>query len=198
MRKEESVIQYYVLIAKLKDVIRTGWINNHIERDRVESVAEHVYSTQNLALAMYFTYRSYYEQKGVNLEKVILMLAVHELEEVFIGDIPMYAKTNFDKKVEGHKAVCKVLENLVDSDSIKDLIFEFDDKQTEDAKFAYHCDKMDCDIQARMYDEEDCFDSSDLSFSDHWMSQDEHHYVDDDNFMDIFHYIKNNKILRLK
>ena len=56
MKREEKVIRYYVLCNKLKNVIRTGWLNWNVTKDRVESVAEHVYATQMLALAMYSEY----------------------------------------------------------------------------------------------------------------------------------------------
>ena len=35
----ESVVKYYVLCNKLKDVIRTGWKDWNVTKDRVESVA---------------------------------------------------------------------------------------------------------------------------------------------------------------
>ena len=43
MTKEERVIKYYVLCNKLKNVIRTGWLNWKVNQDRIESVAEHIY-----------------------------------------------------------------------------------------------------------------------------------------------------------
>ena len=43
MSKAKNVIRYYVLCNKLKDVIRTGWKDWNVKRDRVESVAEHIY-----------------------------------------------------------------------------------------------------------------------------------------------------------
>ena len=52
MSREQNVINYYVLCNKLKDLIRTGWINWNVKRDRIESVAEHIYGVQQLAIAM--------------------------------------------------------------------------------------------------------------------------------------------------
>ena len=75
MKKPEKVLSYYVLCNKLKNTIRTGWENWHVNADRVESIAEHVYGVQMLAIAMASEYK--YE---IDLEKVILMLAIHELE----------------------------------------------------------------------------------------------------------------------
>ena len=81
MSKEENVIRYYVLCNKLKNVIRTGWKDWHVDRERIESVAEHIFGVQMLAIAM----NSEYEY-NVDISKVIMMLAVHELEEILIGD----------------------------------------------------------------------------------------------------------------
>lgn len=52
MEKAKNVVRYYVLCNKLKDVIRTGWKDWNVKRERVESVAEHVFGTQSLAIAM--------------------------------------------------------------------------------------------------------------------------------------------------
>ena len=52
MSKEKNVINYYVLCNKLKNVIRTGWLDWNVTRDRVESIAEHIFGVQSLAIAM--------------------------------------------------------------------------------------------------------------------------------------------------
>ena len=82
MSKEERIINYYMLCNKLKDIVRSGWKVWNIKRERVESIAEHIYGVQMLAIAMKSEY-----QYDINLEKVILMLAIHELGETVIGDL---------------------------------------------------------------------------------------------------------------
>ncbi len=52
MLTEENVINYYVLCNKLKNVIRTGWKDWKVKRDRIESIAEHIFGVQMLAIAM--------------------------------------------------------------------------------------------------------------------------------------------------
>jgi 5'-deoxynucleotidase YfbR-like HD superfamily hydrolase len=52
MSKESNVINYYVLCNKLTNVIRTGWKDWNVNRSRLESVAEHIYGVQMLAIAM--------------------------------------------------------------------------------------------------------------------------------------------------
>ena len=206
MTNEEKVINYYVLAAKLKDVIRKGWMNVCVERKRLESVAEHVYSCQNLAIGMYFVYKP-----NINLEKVILMIAVHEVEEIVIGDIAVSDPEYKHAKDNAHEIVANILSILGDADKIKDLIFEFDARETDEAKFAYLCDKLDCDIQAKIYSEENSFNIETLrkkdnlftshivtgeeSLSDVWLPYDKHIYEGNKDFMAVFNYISNNEIL---
>ena len=52
MCKEQKVLNYYVLCNKLKNVIRTGWKVWNVKRERLESVAEHIFGVQMLAIAM--------------------------------------------------------------------------------------------------------------------------------------------------
>ena len=37
-------------------------------------------------------------------------------------------------------------------------LLEFDDHKTKEANFAYQCDKLECDIQSKLYDQEGCVD----------------------------------------
>ena len=132
MEKAQKVIKYYVLCNKLKDVIRTGWKDWNVSRERVESVAEHIYGVQMLAIAM----KSEYEY-DIDIEKVIMMLAVHELEEILIGDLTCFQISKEEKQKIGHDAVDKVLNGLLDKRKIKDLILESDERLTKEAIFAY-------------------------------------------------------------
>ncbi len=58
-----------------------------------------------------------------------------------------------------------ILKDFLGKDEISALLDEYNDRKTEEAKFAYHCDKLDCDIQIKLYDQEGCFDLNKL-FSD--------------------------------
>ena len=208
MNREQRVIDFYVLTNKLKNVIRTGWLNWHVNSDRVESVAEHVYGVQMLALAMYSEYK--YE---LDIKKVIFMLAIHELEETIIGDLTFKQISSEDKKIIGHEAVEKILSGLLSGEEIKKIIYEFDEGITEEAKFAYHCDKLECDLQCKLYDEAGCVRYEDQTHSDnhredimealrtgtstwsyHWLSYDRPKYLDDDNFLSVLDYAIDNKI----
>ena len=74
MEKEKKVITYYVLCNKLKNIIRTGWKDWNVQRERLESVAEHIFGVQMLAIAMKSEYNY-----DIDILKVIMMIAIHEL-----------------------------------------------------------------------------------------------------------------------
>ena len=136
---------------KLKNVIRTGWKNWNVERERVESVAEHIFGVQMLAIAM----KSEYEY-DIDIMKVIFMLAVHELGEIVIGDLTMFEISKEEKAKREKEAVHKILCGLLDGKEIENLFTEFDSHSTKEAMFAYQCDKLECDLQSKLYDEEGC------------------------------------------
>ena len=137
MTKKENVINYYVLCNKLKNVIRTGWKDWNVQSDRIESVAEHIFGVQMLALAMYSEY-----QYDIDIMKVIFMLAVHELGETVIGDLTQFQISKEDKEKIEHEAVHKILLDLHDGEQIEKLFLEFDSHSTKEALFSYQCDKL--------------------------------------------------------
>lgn len=209
--KEENVVRYYALCNKLKNVIRTGWKDWNVKRDRLESVAEHIFGVQMLAIAM----KSEYDYEDVDIRKVLYMLAVHELEEIYIGDLTLFQISTCQKKELGHKAVKKVLGNLIDKTQIESLIFEFDERKTKEAKFAYQCDKLECDLQSKIYDEENCVNLRDQAdnptfndkrvqdllksgrtFSEMWLIFGQNSYDYDKNFTAVSNYALDNDILK--
>ena len=79
------------------------------------------------------------------------MLALHETEEILIGDITIYDKERLaTKKEAGRKAVEKLFK-VGNSKKFLDAIAEFEKRETKEAKFAYMCDKMEADLQAFIY-----------------------------------------------
>ena len=147
MSKENNVFKFYKACNVLKDTIRTGWKDWKVNRDRLESVAEHIYGTQMLALAMQSEYKY-----DIDLMKVINMLAIHELGECVIGDFVFYDIDAKEKERLEHNAVHDMLGNLMDRDYIESLFLEFDACETNEAKFAFQCDKLECDLQCKLYD----------------------------------------------
>lgn len=207
MKKCENVFNFYVLCNKLKHLIRTGWKDWNVKGDRLESVAEHIYGTQMLAIAMYSMYKY-----DIDIAKVICMLAVHELEEISIGDLTLFQISKEEKEKLGHEAVSKILGNLFDKDKIMNLVIEFDERKTKESVFAYFCDKLECDLQAKLYDDNNLVDLSNqpnnisindsevkslleqgFSFSEMWLLFSQNRYNYDNNFLEVSNYALNKR-----
>ena len=209
MEKEKNVINYYVLCNKLKNVIRTGWKDWNVQRERLESVAEHIFGVQMLAIAMKSEYNY-----NVDISKVILMIAIHELWETIIWDLTEFQISREEKERIEHEAVHKILKDLVDGEDIEKIFLEFDEHKTKEANFAYQCDKLECDLQCKLYDEEWCVDltkqkscnaaenekvqqllKENKTWSDMWLQYDSENISYDENFMAMINYAQNHKIL---
>lgn len=212
MAKEENVINYYVICNKLKNIIRTGWKDWNVKKERLESVAEHIFGTQMLAIAMNSEY-----QYDIDIMKVIFMLAIHELGETIIGDLTQFQISKDEKIKIEHDAVKEILSNLLEKKQIEELFLEFDSHKTKEAMFAYQCDKLECDLQSKLYDEEGCVDLNHQennktmdnklvkqllqeknSWSEMWLKFGQSIYPYDDNFIAVSNYALNNNIKKLK
>ena len=161
-----------------------------------------------LALAIYFQF-SY----KLDINKVIYMLAIHELEEIEIGELAFFETTREEKLINGKKATNYILKDFLGKDEISALLDEYNERKTDEAIFAYHCNKLECDIQMKLYDQEECFDlndqpnnpiindpnvkkvlNSEKNISNAWIEFDRSKYEDDKNFIAIIDYLKKHEI----
>ena len=206
--KIKNIMSFYALCSKLKDTIRKGPLTWNANRKRIESVAEHIYGVQMLAISIYYQFGY-----KLDLNKVIYMLAIHELEEIEIGDLAFYETTKEDKLKKGKNATDLILKDLVGKEEISNLLDEYNERKTEEAIFAYHCDKLECDVQMMLYDQEGCFDlnnqpnnpiidlpsvrkalDSESSISNAWIEFDRSKFEDDPVFIEIINWLKDNNI----
>lgn len=147
MTDTQKILDLYFVTNKLKNVLRQGWVNWQVEDARVESIAEHIYGTLMLAVSICAN-----TNQDIDLYKVALMLALHEVEEIIIGDIAFFdIEKQKTKKEDGKRAVNKIFENCVNKDEFLNIIAEFEECKTKESKFAKACDKLEADLQAYLY-----------------------------------------------
>ncbi len=205
----KSTMRFYLLATQLKYKIRSGWDETHwnVSKERIESIAEHIYGTCILALSIDSEFETY-----LDISKVIKMLVLHELGEVVIGDITPFDNITPEEKMQiEHEAIKEVLGDLIKKEEYFALLLEFDERKTREAIFAYHCDKLEADIQAKVYQDMGCqnplnkqennvvFKSKKVrqmvqngakTAFDIWYEWDKSLYVDDKNFSALLDYIK--------
>ncbi len=102
---------------------------------------------------------------------------------------------------------------LTGKKEIKALVDEFEKQESEEAIFAYHCDKLENDLQIKLYEQEGClsldnqesnpiinspkvkpFIDAEDTISNAWLEFDRKKLADDSIFTDILNYLKENDI----
>ena len=204
--KMHHVIHFYLFANKLKYKIRTGWLEIAIQKERIESVAEHIYGTLILAIGL----DSEYDLK-LDMYKVLKMLTLHELEEILIPDYTIRSSITPEQKIEeGRQAVHQVTQGLLKQNEIEELLEEFNHRQSKEAIFFFFFDKNECDFQAKLYDLEGVMDfeetRKDLAYygdkanaiekkvrnaSDFWIELDKPIYAEDEKFKQLIKEIQN-------
>ena len=203
-----DVFSTFVVIVGVKISAKEADEKHQYGHERLESVAEHIFGVQMLAIAM----QSEFEYE-IDLMKVIFMLAIHELGETIIGDLTRFQISREEKKKLEQEAVHKILSGLLDGKQIEELFLEFDTQETAEAKFAYQCDKLECDLQCKLYDEEGCVDlnnqegnstvndlqvrkllQTSASWSEIWLKFGQQIYPYDENFRKVSEFAMNHKI----
>ena len=142
-----------------------------------------------------------------------MMLLLHELGEIEIGDITPFDGVSREEKVRMEReAIRRMLGDLVKGEEYYDLLLEFDEKKTKEAIFAYYCDKMDANLQAKIYQDMGCQNSlaeqeNNVAFKDErvqeiikdggvkqvfdiWYEFNKPLYKDDENFARLLDYMK--------
>ena len=146
------------------------------------------------------------------------MLVLHEIEEIKIGDLTPFDKvTKEEKRKIGKKAVEEVLSTLDKKVQYIELIEEFENMKTNESMFAKMCDKLEADIQCKLYCEENCIDinkkenayllkdsriekllnNGEKTVADLFIENDRPIYTDT-IFEKIANYIKNNDLLKMR
>ena len=203
----ENILKFYCLANTLKYKLRQGWVQINLSSERQESIAEHIYGTLILAISIVYEYKL-----DIDLYKVLKMLTLHELEEIKIGDLTIRDNiTKQEKNKLGEIAVHEITNGLISQEEIENLIHEFNDRTTKEAKFCYLIDKIECDFQAKIYDllgymnydevkkDLDYYTDYDAKLealkaknaSDIWLLYDKHLYKDNDIFIKLLDNIKN-------
>ena len=162
-------------------------------------------------------YSEFEFELDIDLYKVIIMLVLHEIEEVKIGDLTPFDKVTKEEKRElGKQAVQDVLKNLNKKEQYIDLIEEFENMETKESVFAKMCDKLEADIQCKLYCEENRLDINNSKNQKHLEDERVHKllekgektvadlFIENDKpiftekiFEDIANYIKVNKLKEL-
>lgn len=130
-------LAFFTEADKLKSISRANWVRSD---KRFESVAEHVWHTT--LLAMIFADAA---PDGTDHNRVRDLLTVHDLVEVYAGDVPIWDQVEGDDLEAREHAAGVRLTALLPPDvrsRIDPLWREFQDQKTLDSRFARAIDAL--------------------------------------------------------
>ena len=138
MAETKDLVSSIEFLNKFKQIERFSIIK---KKGRRESDAEHSW---HLVLTLWLL-SEYYEKK-IDLDKAIKIALVHDLPEIIAGDVYAHSTevTKEQKKENEEKAmdeICNKIPKKI-AKEIKELWEEYEDRETEEAKFVWLTDKL--------------------------------------------------------
>jgi putative hydrolase of HD superfamily len=144
-KKQSILIPFFQYVLQLKSVKRAGWVSKvHISNP--ESVADHTFSM--CAISMVLS-----DMLGLDTEKVMKMVILHDLAESITGDYMPGEITKKHKLSQEKKAMNSILCCLPSNirSNYKKIWLEYILNKTHVARFVHKTDKIDMVLQARQY-----------------------------------------------
>ncbi|MCC3864420.1 HD domain-containing protein [Terrisporobacter petrolearius] len=151
MNNTNQVIEFIKEIENLKSVTRTAWTKT----GRRESTAEHSWRLAMLLMVLEEDF------KDVDINKAIKMSLVHDLGELYDGDISAKLQGADDNKSHmEERAMKRMLTTLPESlsEKIYDLWKEYNECSTKEAKLVKAMDKLETIVQHNQGKNTDDFD----------------------------------------
>lgn len=124
-------------IDRLKGIIRMSPL---IDQSRRENSAEHSWH-----LAMYALVLSEHAAAPVDVVRVVKMLLLHDIVEIDAGDTPLHDPTAHAAQAEREQLAAERIFGLLpdaQAAEFRDLWFEFEAGQSDDARFAKALDRF--------------------------------------------------------
>ncbi len=140
-----AVLEVLQLAERLKFELRHSWLSN----GRQESVAEHTWRMSLMAILL-----EPLLDEQVDLSRLLKMIVIHDLVEAEAGDVSVLdqirnPELRILKQQREELAINRIREMLskANGQEIYDLFFEFEEKQTFEAKVANAIDKLEVQLQ---------------------------------------------------
>jgi putative hydrolases of HD superfamily len=139
----EGLTNFLYEMGLLKRYKRTGWMIAGI--DNPESIAEHSFRTAIIGYLLAV-------MEGADPAKTAALCLFHDTQETRIGDVPSvgkaYVVTAPNPEVTADQVAGFPAEA---SQAVRELVEEYEARQSPEARLAKDADKLECLIQAREY-----------------------------------------------
>lgn len=141
------IVRAYFELNQLKGLFRQGWLRRGLSEARCESVADHAFAAAVLAL---WVAQAYYPD--LDLGRVIQLVLIHELGEIYAGDIiPTDGVLPQEKHGLEADSIREVVGKLSSGEACLQIWEEFEAGQTPEARFVRQIDRLEMGLQAGVY-----------------------------------------------
>ncbi len=133
----QQQISFIVEIDKMKDILRR---TNLINDKRRENDAEHSWHIAVMAVLLFE-----YADAEVDILKVIKMLLIHDLVEIYAGDTYAYDEEGYKDKAKREASAAKRVYSLLPVDQaleLRGLWEEFEEHKSTESRFAAAMDVL--------------------------------------------------------
>jgi putative hydrolase of HD superfamily len=142
------LVEAYIELNNLKVLFRQGWLRRGVPEARCESVAEHVFS---MAVLGWWILDAAFPE--LDPAKVLRMTLVHELGEIYIGDIvPADGVDPLVKYQREREGFIQVTGKLPKASEYLTLWEEFERGETPEARFVRQLDRLEMGFQALVHE----------------------------------------------
>ena len=134
----QKILSFIVEVDKIKNIMRRTLL---IDGSRRENDAEHSWHLAIMAMLL----TEYADDKNFTLDKVLKMVIVHDLVEIYAGDTFAFdVKGNLEKEDKEKKAADKLFGQLPSNQGkqLRKLWEEFDEAKTPEARYAAALDRL--------------------------------------------------------
>jgi putative hydrolase of HD superfamily len=139
MKELEQQLNFLLQIDQLKAIYRQTTVKN--DNNRQENSAEHSWHIAIVAQVL-----QQYAEHNIDINRVTLMLLIHDIIEIDAGDLFAFAESHFhDEQAVKELAAAERLFGLLpgqQGEKMKTLWIEFEHAQSVDAQFAKAMDRI--------------------------------------------------------
>lgn len=151
-------IRAYFEFNQLKQLYRQGWLRRGVPPERCESVAEHCFSVELLAMLLA---DAHYPQ--LDMLRVLRLALLHDIGEIHAGDItPADGMDSAEKHRLESASVEQVLGGLPNGIAYLELWREYEDGSSMEARFVKQIDRLEMGLQAGVYQLQGIVDSEEF------------------------------------
>ncbi|HEY3341621.1 MAG TPA: HD domain-containing protein, partial [Anaerolineae bacterium] len=144
------LVELYFELNQLKQLYRQGWLRRGVPAERCESVAEHTFG-----MAMLCMFIADACIPTLDMQKVLRLALLHDFGEIYAGDItPADAVSPEEKHRREREAVQQVFARLPRGAEYLALWQEYEENQTDEARFVKQMDRLEMALQATVYEQQ--------------------------------------------